>query len=340
MIDHQLTEEQKMLQTMAREFGAKEIAPLAKEIDQTCDFPSELIKKLGEHNFFGLIFPPEYGGIGAGYLSFVIAVEEIARISALLGMEVWDITFDGEGINLFGSEYLKRKYLAPLAEGKIISTIGFSEPETGVFAAGITTKAVLDGDYWVLNGTKRFQTNSPVCDFALIWARTSERGLSVFVVERENSPGWSNPRIEDVLGRRGTKTADCVLEDVRVPKENLLGEKDRGFPILLDITARVESPGIAAKSVGIAQAARALLYSVGRLIDQGITPRVEAAMAKLFASEVSNRVVTSSMIVHSGYGFTKDFTIERLYRDQKLSQLYGGTVDIQRMIIARGTLRI
>lgn len=377
-MDHGLTEEQKMLQAAAKEFARGKIAPIAKELDEKAEFPYEAIKEMGENNFFGLIFPQEYGGVGLGYLCLVIATEEICKASVMLGSQIWGVQFPGEMIYRFGNEYLKQKYLTSLAQGKVIPAISFSEPDTGTFPQGIKTTAVLKDNQYLLNGLKRFHSLSSICDFSLIIARTAEKGLSVFLVERGKSDGWSNTRPENLMGRRGLITGDCILENVTVPSENLVGEINNGYHMLLAAVARVESPGIAAESIGIAQAAldeaikfsqtriqpwlgkpisthqgiqyriadmsteieaaRSLTYNVGRLLDQGVIPRKEAAMAKLFSSEMANRVVNSAMIVHSGYGYIKDSPIERLYRDQKLSQLYGGTVDIQRIIIAHNIL--
>jgi butyryl-CoA dehydrogenase len=373
MMYYELTEEQRMLQTMAADFAKKEVEPIAKELDETAEFPFDLVKKMGENKFFGLITPPEYGGVGAGYLAFLLVYEQICTVSVAAAFPIWYMPFDADVLYRYGNDYLKQNYLIPIAEGKKITTLGFSEPETGVFLKGIATKAEKVGDDWVINGTKRFNTLSAICDFGIFWTRTSERGLTVFLIEREKTPGWSNPRQEQLMGRRGIVSFDCFLEDVHVPEENLVGELDQGFGILTDIVARVETPAIAGESVGIAQSAlneavnfaqtrvqpwtgkpitvyegiqyrfadmaadieasRAMLYALGKMLDKGEDTRVESAKTKLFCAGAANRVVNSAIVVHSGYGFTKDFAIERIYRDQKLSQLWGGTEDIQRMII-------
>jgi len=376
----ELTEQQLMVQQLARDFAAKEIAPFGKEWDQKCEYPFDVVRKMGENNFFGLIFPPEYGGIGAGHVAFLLAMEEICRANVMVGTALWQRPAVGDTVYLAGSEYLKKTYLTPLAEGKHVVTIGYTEPDTGLFPQGIKAVARKDGDDYIINGHKRFNSFSSICDWVSFWVRTSPTALGLFVVEREKAgKGWITEHTEDLMGRRGVISSDLILENVRVPKENLIGKEDEGYPILLKMVARTESPGVAAESLGIAQAAldeaikyattriqpwigkpitahqgiqfriadiaidvaaaRSLIYHVGQLIDAGQIPRMEAAQAKAFAVTAAKRAVDNSMHVHGAYGYTKDFTIERLYRDQKLSELYGGSTDIQRMIVAEGTIQ-
>jgi len=380
--DYVLTEQQLMIRQLARDFAAKEVAPFAKEWDQKSEYPEHALEKMGELNFFGMIYPPEYGGTGAGYLAWLLVIEEIARISPMLALVMAQRSFPAEALYRFGSEYLKKTYLTPLAEGKRTVTFAFSEPETGLFPQGLKTTAVRDGNDYVINGHKRFASFSPICDFATVFAKTEDQYLGLFLVERAKAgKGWTNDRLEDFMGRRGAISADLILENVRIPKENLVGEENSGYPILLEVVARVESPSIAADSVGLAQAAldeaikyattriqpwaggkpiaayqaiqlrigdiaidlaaaRSLTYHLGQLIDLGKAPRMEAAQAKAFAVEAAGRAIANSLHVHGAYGFTKDFLIERLYREQKLGELAGGSLDMQKMIVARSLLNI
>ena len=376
----ELTEQQLMVKQLARDFAAKEIAPFGKEWDQKCEYPFDVLSKMGQNNFFGLIFPPEYGGVGAGHLALLLVMEEICQANVMVGTALWQRPGVGDTVYLAGSEYLKKTYLAPLAEGKHIVSIGFTEPDTGLFPQGIKTVARKDGDDYIINGHKRFCSFSPICDWAAVWARTGPNAMGLFVVEREKSgKGWTNEHVEDLMGRRGVLSSDLILEDVRVPKENMIGKEDEGYATLLKMVARTESPGVAAESLGIGQAAldeaikyattriqpwtgkpitvhqgiqfriadiaidvaaaRSLIYHVGQLVDSGQIPRMEAAQAKAFAITAAKRAVDNSMHVHGAYGYTKDFAIERLYRDQKLSEVYGGSTDIQRLIVAEGILQ-
>ena len=378
--DYMLTEQQLMTRQLARDFADKEVAPFAKEWDQKNEYPRQTLEKMGEHNFFGLIFPPEYGGIGAGYLAWLLVIEEIARVSAQIASIMGQRSYVGEALYRFGSEYLKKTYLTPLAEGKRVVTFAFSEPQTGLFPQGLKTTAVRDGDEYVINGHKRFASFSPICDFAVIFCKTTDNRLGLFLVEREKvGKGWTNDRLEQFMGRGGTVSADLILENVRIPKENLVGDENSGYPILLDVVARVESPAIAADSVGLIQAAldeaikyattriqpwagnkpiaayqaiqmrigdiaidlaaaRSLVYNVGQLIDMGKAPRMEAAQAKAFAVLAAKRAIENSLHVHGAYGYTKDFLVERLYREQKMGELAGGSLDMQKMIIAGSLL--
>jgi len=378
-MDFELTEEHRLIRRMVRNFAEKEIAPRAEEIDETDCFPEDLFRRMGELGILGLPFPEEYGGSGGGYTSLIIALEEIARVSGSMA-----ITLDAqtslycEPIYLFGSEEQKRKYLALAARGEKIGCFGLTEPQAGSDAGATRTRAVRDGDEWVINGQKIFITNGSIADFAVITAKTDPetgtRGISAFIVEK-GTPGFEAGRDEKKMGLKGSVTSELFFEDCRIPAENLLGKENEGFKQFLT-TLDAGRVAIAAMAVGLAQAAleRAVDYAKERvqfgqpiarfqaiqwmiadmateieaarlmvqraawLREQGKRFTKEAAMAKLFATETSERACYKAIQVHGGYGYVREYEVERMYRDQRLCAIGEGTNEIQRLVIARQVL--
>ncbi len=372
----QLTKEQEMVRKMVREFAENEIRPIAAEYDETQEFPWDTVKKMGELNLLGLIFPKEYGGAGVGYVSYAIAIEEISRVCGAHGITVAaHNSLCSNHIYLAGTEEQKREFLVPLAKGEKIGAWGLTEPAAGSDASEVETTAVLDGDEWVLNGSKIFITHGSVGDIAVVIAATDKakkhRGISSFIVEK-GTPGFSAGTKENKLGLRASDTAEMVFEDCRIPKENLLGQLNRAF---YDTMAVLDGGriSIGAMALGLAQgaldesikyakereqfgrkiakfqaiqwmianmateveAARMLVYYAGWLKDHGMKVTKVSAMAKMYASEVGMRAATKAIQIHGGYGYTKDYPVERIFRDVKLTEIGEGTSEIQRLVIAR-----
>jgi len=378
-MDFELTEEHRMIARMVREFAEKEIAPRAEEIDATDQFPDDLFRRMGELGILGIPFPEEYGGSGGGYMSMVLALEEIARVSGSMA-----ITLDAqtslycEPVYLFGSEEQKKKYLVPAARGEKIGAFGLTEPQAGSDAGATRTRAVRDGSQWIINGQKIFITNGSVADFAVITAKTDPekgtRGISAFIVEK-GTPGFQPGRDEKKMGLKGSVTSELFFEDCRIPAENLLGKENEGFRQFL-VTLDAGRVAIAAMAVGLAQgaferatayakervqfgqpiaefqaiqwmiaemateieAARLMVHRAAWLKEQGARFTKEAAMAKLLATETSERVCRKAIQVHGGYGYMREYAVERMYRDQRLCSIGEGTNEIQRLVIARQVL--
>jgi butyryl-CoA dehydrogenase len=379
-MDFELTEEQQMIRRMVRDFAEKEIAPRAEEIDETDQFPENLFRRMGELGILGLPFPEEYGGSGGGYTSLAITLEEIARVSGSMA-----ITLDAhtslcsEPIYLFGTEEQKRKHLVPLARGEKIGAFGLTEPQAGSDAGAIRTRAVRDGDEWVINGQKIYITNGSIADVVVITAKTDPekgtRGISSFIIEK-GTPGFEPGRDEKKMGLKGSVTSELFFEDCRIPAENLLGRENEGFKQFL-ITLDAGRVAIAAMAVGLAQgaferaaayakereqfgqpianfqaiqwmladsateieAARLMVHRAASLREQGVRFTKEAAMAKLFATQMSERVCWKAIQIHGGYGYVREYEVERMYRDQRLCAIGEGTNEIQRLVIARHILR-
>ncbi len=378
-MDFALTEEQEIFRKTIREFAEKEIMPRAQEIDQKGEFPWDIIEKMAALGLMGLPFPEEYGGAGGDAISYAIAVEEIARASGSVAITYSaHISLACTPIYLFGTEEQKRKYLVPLARGEKIGAFGLTEPGAGSDAAAIKTRAVLDGDEWVINGQKIFITNGSVADVVVIAAVTDpakgKKGISNFIIEK-GTPGFRIGREEDKMGLRGSVTSELIFENCRVPKENLLGQEGEGYKQFL-ITLDGGRIGIGAMAVGLGmaaleaavkyakervqfgqpiaefqaiqwmladmatelEAARLLVYRAAWLKEQGRRFTKEAAMAKLFASEAAVRACYKAIQIHGGYGYTRDYPVERLYRDARLTTIGEGTSEIQRLVIARHIL--
>jgi len=378
-MDFELTEEQRMFRRMVRDFAEKEIAPRAKEIDETDRFPDDLFRRMGELGILGLPFPEEYGGSGGEYTSMVIALEEIARVSGSMA-----ITLDAqtslccEPIYLFGTEEQKQKYLVPLAKGEKIGAFGLTEPQAGSDAGATRTHAVRDGDEWVINGQKNFITNGSIADVVVITAKTDPekgtRGISSFIVEK-GTPGFQPGRDEKKMGLKGSVTSELFFEDCRIPADNLLGKENEGFKQFL-VTLDAGRVAISAMAVGLAQgayeravayaqervqfgqpivkfqavqwmiadmateieAARLLVQRAAWMRERGMRFTKEAAMAKLFATDMSERACRKAIQIHGGYGYMQEYEVERMYRDQRLCAIGEGTNEIQRLVIARQVL--
>jgi len=370
-----LTDEQLMIQTMVRDFAREVIAPTAAERDKTKEFPAENLKQLGELGFMGMMVPPEYNGSGADTVSYVLALSEVAYAcaSTAVVMSVHN-SIVCESILRYGTEDQKQRFLKPLATGEIIGAFALTEPNAGSDPVRQTTKAVRDGDSYILNGTKRFITTGKNAGVVIVTAKTDEskrhKGISAFMVKK-NTPGLSVGPLEDKMGLRGSDTVDLLFEDCRVPAEDMLGEEGAGFKIAMTGLdgGRI---GIAAQSLGVAQAAfdaavqyakereqfgqpisrfqglrwmvadmaveieaaRQLMMSASAMKDRGENYTAQASIAKLFSSEMVNRVTAKALQIHGGYGYIKEYPVERYYRDARVFTIYEGTSEIQRIVIA------
>ncbi len=375
-MDFNLTSEQKLFQKTIREFCNKEIKPIAGKIDKEEYFPKDLYKKMGRMGLMGMTVPQKYGGAGIDKVSYMIALEEISRVCGSTGITVEAHNSLGVGhIYEKGSEEQRKKYLPKLTNGEEIAAWALTEPNAGSDASAIQTTAALDGNEWVLNGTKQFITSGDVAWITTVMAKTDKekgaKGISAFIVERD-TPGFKIGQLEDKLGLRGSHTAELIFEDCRVPKENLLDKQDMGFVGAMNILDRGRT-AIGAMSVGIAcgaledcieyaqqrqqfgrpiskfqaiqwkianmateiEAARLLVYQAAFLEDQNVRFTKEASMAKLFASEMAMRATRNAIQVFGGYGYTRDYPLERYFRDIKLCEIGEGTSEVQRMVIAR-----
>ncbi|MBN1954011.1 MAG: acyl-CoA dehydrogenase [Anaerolineae bacterium] len=379
-MNFELAEEYQMVRRMVRDFAEKEVAPRAEEIDATDTFPVDLLRRMGELGIIGLPFPEEYGGSGMDYMSLVIALEEIARVSGTMAIVLdAQTSLCGEPIYLYGTEEQKRKYLAPVARGEKIGAFGLTEPNAGSDAGATQTRAVRDGDEWVINGQKIYITNGSAADVVVITAKTDPdagtRGISSFIIEK-GTPGFQPGRDEVKMGLKGSLTSELFFEDCRIPAENLLGTENEGFKQFLR-TLDAGRVAIAAMAVGLAQgafekalayakerhqfgrpiakfqaiqwmlaesatdieAARLMVHRAAWLREQGTRFTKEASMAKLLATEVSERVCWKAIQIHGGLGYVREAGVERMYRDQRLCAIGEGTNEIQRLVIARQLLR-
>jgi alkylation response protein AidB-like acyl-CoA dehydrogenase len=376
-----LTNDQKMLQDQVRKFAQTELAPIAVEIDKSGDFPWASLKKMAQLGLLGVIVPEEYGGSGFDFVSLAIAIEEISGACASTGVIVAvNNSLTTYPILKFGNEEQKKKYLPPLCSGEKIGAFGITEPNAGSDVVAIESTARLEGDHYILNGTKRFITNGGEAGIFVVFAYTNKelkhKGISAFVVERD-TPGFSLGKHEDLMGIRATANCELIFEDAKIPKANLLGKEGDGFKICMN-TLDVSRIDIGAQAVGIAQAslneavkyskerkafgqpicnfemiqsmfaematkiqaARLLVYYAGYCKDKGMQRfSRESAMAKYYASDIAVDVARKAVQIHGGYGYTKDYVIERLYRDAKILELYEGTSEIQKIVIARELTR-
>jgi alkylation response protein AidB-like acyl-CoA dehydrogenase len=374
-----LTEEHLMIRQAARDFAQNDCKPGVIERDTHMIFPTEQVKKMGELGFLGMMVSPEYGGGGMDTLSYVIAMEEISKIDASCSviMSV-NNSLVCWGLEEFGTEEQKQKYLIPLAKGEKIGAFCLSEPEAGSDATSQRTTAIDKGDYYLLNGTKNWITNGGSASTYLVIAQTDaskgHRGINVLIVEK-GMPGFEVAKKEDKLGIRASDTHTLLFNDVKVPKENRIGEDGFGFKFAMK-TLSGGRIGIAAQALGIAagayelaaaysqqrkafgkeiinhqaiafkladmateiEAARLLVYKAALLKDQGKNYDVASAMAKVFASETAMRVTTEAVQIHGGYGYVKEYHVERLMRDAKITQIYEGTSEVQRIVISRSVL--
>jgi alkylation response protein AidB-like acyl-CoA dehydrogenase len=375
-----LTDEHEMIRMAARDFAQKEIAPIAAEFDETGDFPLETIMKMGEMGFMGIEIPEEYGGAGMDTLSYVLALEEISKVDASHGaiMSVNNSLFN-YGILRFGTEQQKRDYIVPVASGKKVGAYSLTEPMSGSDAATMRSRAVRDGDEYIINGRKSWVTSGPVADFIVLFTMTDpdqgHRGITAFLVDADK-PGYSRGKKEPKLGIRASATSEILFEDYRCPVESRLGEEGEGFKIAMTVldAGRI---GIASQALGIAEAcyeaslqyarereafgkkigqfqgisfqladmktrieaARLLIYRAAFAKEQGKKTgdrfTLEAAMAKLFASETAMSCAHAAVQIHGGIGYSKEYPVERYFRDAKITEIYEGTSEIQRLVISR-----
>src|SRR6056297_342122 len=378
-MDFNLNEEHKMSKKVYKEFAEKEVEPIAAEIDESCEFPAENVKKMQKADMMGIPFPQEYGGAGSDTLNYVLAVEELSRACATHGVILSAHTSLGaHPIYKYGNEKQKEKYLKPLANGEKIGAFGLTEPDAGSDASAQKTTAKLDGDEYVLNGNKIFITNAGVADIFIVMAMTDKskgtRGISAFIVEKD-TPGFTLGKKEDKMGINASDTRELIFQDCRIPKENILGKEGMGFKIAM-ATLDGGRIGIAAQALGIAQraldetvqyvqereqfgrpigkfqglqweiaematkveAARNLVYKAAKTKDSGESFSKEAAMAKYYASEVASEVANKAVQLHGGYGYIKEYPVERRMRDAKITEIYEGTTEVQKMVIAGSLL--
>lgn len=373
------TDEQNEIRKMVREFAKGVLAPRAAEIDSTNEFPIDNIRELAKHDLMGIAYPEEDGGAGADAVSEAIAVEEVSAACLATGSILTAHYLGFDALYLAGNEAQKKKYLFPAYTGEKLAAFCLTEPDAGTDMSSNKTTAVLDGEDYILNGVKHFITNGAYADFLTVFAMTDKslgtKGMCAFVVEK-GTPGLEYGTGDDKMGIRGARTHEIIFKDCRVPKENLIGAEGDGYKIALHVIDRGRV-GIAAMAVGLAQAAldgavkyakerevfgqaisnyqgiqwmiaematdveaaRMLTYYAAGLKESGKRFSKEAAMAKLFASEASNRVVNKALQIHGGYGYMKEYTVERLYRDQRILEIFEGTSQVQKMVISSHILR-
>ena len=383
-MDFTLSKEHEMARTLFHDFAEKEVKPLAQEVDETEEFPRESVAKMRKLGFMGIPIPKEYGGQGCDPLTYVMCVEELAKVCGTTAVVVSAHTsLCCDPILTYGTEEQKQKYLVPLSNGEKLGAFGLTEPGAGTDAQGQQTKAVLDGNEWVLNGSKIFITNGKEADVYIIIAVTGiiekrgrkQKEIPAFIVEKD-TPGFSFGTKEKKMGIRGSSTYELIFTECRIPKENLLGKQGEGFKIAMHILdgGRI---GIAAQALGLAEGAlartveyvkerkqfgrsiaqfqntqfqlanmatqvQAAQYMVYRAAMAKATQKnysVEAAMAKLYAAEVAMDVTTKAVQLHGGYGYTREYDVERMMRDAKITEIYEGTSEVQRMVISGALLK-
>jgi len=375
-----LTGEQREIRDLVRTLARERIAPRAAEIDESAEFPWDLVELLREHEILGLPFEERYGGTGTGTLMLLVAIEEISKVCATTGLILALQELGSLAIKNEGTDEQKERYLPRLASGEWLPAYALTEAGSGSDAAAMRTEARREGDEYVLNGSKRFITNAGVASLYVVFAKTDSKaghaGISAFVVESD-APGFAVGRIEPKLGIKGSTTGEVFFNDCRVPSGNLLAEEGEGFKVAMRVLDR-SRPGIAAQAVGIAQgatdfaleyargretmgkpiaehqliaakladmetkceAARGLLYKVGMAIDEGAEPLTKlSAMTKLYCGDIAMEVTTEAVQVLGGYGYIKEYPVERMMRDAKITQIYEGTQEIQRLVVAREMLK-
>ena len=374
-----LTEEQEKVRLMARDFAAKELEPVAAQRDKEEIFPMDVVKKMGQLGLLGMMVPDEYGGAGAGAVSYCLALQEIAYSCASTAVTMSVANLSTEPLLKFGDEEQKAKYLTRLAQGELLGCFALTEPAAGSDPGSLAMRADDEGDHWLLNGNKTFITHGQYADIVNLIARTGpekgSKGLSAFIVEK-GTPGFSIGTREDKMGLRASNTVELLFNDCSIPKENLVGRQGAGFRtamVALD-SGRI---GIASQALGITracldesieysnkrkqfgktigsfeaiqwmladmatgiEAANWLIMSAAWRKDQGVDFTKEASMAKLFASELANKSAYLALQIHGGYGYLKEFKVERLFRDARATTIYEGTSEIQRLVIARNLLK-
>lgn len=384
-MDFMLSKQHEMARTLFKEFAEKEVKPLAQEVDETEVFPRGTVEKMAKAGFLGIPVPKEYGGQGCDPLTYAMCVEELSKVCGTTGVIVSAHTsLCCDPIMTYGTEEQKQKYLVPLAKGEKLGAFGLTEPGAGTDAQGQQTKAVLDGDEWVLNGSKIFITNGKEADVYVIFAVTgvvtdakgrSKKMISAFIVEK-GTPGFTFGTKEKKMGIRGSSTYELIFTDCRIPKENLLGQEGKGFGIAMH-TLDGGRIGIAAQALGLAegaldrtieyvkerkqfgraigafqntqfqladmatkvQAAQLLVYKAAMAKATQKVYSVEAAQAKLYAAEVAMEVTTKAVQLHGGYGYIREYDVERMMRDAKITEIYEGTSEVQRMVISSALLK-
>ncbi|MCI8947714.1 MAG: acyl-CoA dehydrogenase [Lachnospiraceae bacterium] len=383
-MDFTLSKEHEMARTLFKEFAEKEVKPLAQEVDETEVFPRGTVEKMAKYGFLGIPVPKEYGGQGCDPLTYAMCVEELSKVCGTTGVIVSAHTsLCIDPIMTYGTEEQKQKYVVPLAKGEKLGAFGLTEPGAGTDAQGQQTKAVLDGDEWVLNGSKCFITNGKEADVYIVIAVTGkiekrgrmQKEISAFIVEK-GTPGFSFGTKENKMGIRGSSTYELIFTDCRIPKENLLGQKGKGFAIAMH-TLDGGRIGIAAQALGIAEgalettvayvkerkqfgrsiaqfqntqfqladmatkveAAQLLVYKAAMAKATQKVYSVEAAKAKLYAAEVAMEVTTKCVQLHGGYGYIREYDVERMMRDAKITEIYEGTSEVQRMVISGALLK-
>ena len=383
-MDFTLSKKHEMARTLFRDFAQNEVKPLAQDVDETETFPRETVDKMAKLGFLGIPIPKEYGGQGCDPLTYAMCVEELSKVCGTTGVIVSAHTsLCCDPIQTSGTEEQKQKYLVPLAKGEKLGAFGLTEPGAGTDAQGQQTKAVLDGDEWVLNGSKCFITNGKEADIYIVIAITGmveKRGrmtkeISAFIVEK-GTPGFTFGTKEKKMGIRGSSTYELIFTDCRIPKENLLGAKGKGFGIAMH-TLDGGRIGIAAQALGLAEgalettieyvkerkqfgraigafqntqfqladmatkveAAKLLVYKAAMAKATQKTYSVEAAQAKLYAADVAMEVTTKAVQLHGGYGYIREYDVERMMRDAKITEIYEGTSEVQRMVISGSLLK-
>lgn len=370
------TEEQEMMRKMVRDFARNEIAPIVEHMEETDEFPLETIRKMGEYGLLGIPVPEEFGGAGADFTSYILAIHEIAKVSAAVGVILSVHTSVGTNpILYFGNEEQKQKYIPKLAAGEYIGAFALTEPSAGSDAASMRTTAIRQGDKYILNGSKIFITNAGAADtyitFALTDASLGANGVSAFIVEK-GTPGFTIGKKEKKMGLHGSNTCELIFENAEVPAENLLGVDGEGFKIAMT-SLDAGRIGIAAQGLGIAEAAlehsiryakervqfgkpiaaqqaiafkianmatqveaaKLLVYRAADLRSRGIKCGKEASMAKRFSTDTAMKSAIEAVQVFGGYGYTREYPVERLFRDAKVTQIYEGTNEVQRIVISK-----
>ncbi|MDV2886505.1 acyl-CoA dehydrogenase [Alkalihalophilus pseudofirmus] len=378
-MDLRFTEEQEMMRKMVRDFAQEQITPFIEEMEENETFPREIVNKMGELGLMGIPIPEEYGGAGMDFTSYIIAINELSKVSATVGVILSVHTSVGTNpILYFGTEEQKQKYIPKLASGEYLGAFGLTEPGAGSDAGSLKTTAKKDGNEYILNGSKVFITNGGEADVYIVFASTDSslgtKGISAFIVDKD-TPGFSVGKKEKKMGLHGSNTTELTFEDARVPEENLLGQEGEGFKIAMS-NLDAGRIGIAAQSLGIAEAAleaavgyakerkqfgkpighqqglgfkladmatkvegsKLLVYRAAKLRELGKKSGMEASMAKLFASRTAVEVSIEAVQVYGGYGYTKDYPVERYFRDAKICEIYEGTSEIQRIVIGKHLL--
>ncbi|MBD3367686.1 MAG: acyl-CoA dehydrogenase [Candidatus Eisenbacteria bacterium] len=375
-----LTEEQEMLQELCAQIAREKIIPVRAEYDESGEFPWDIVKVMAESDIYGVYIPEEYGGFGGGITEMCIATEELSKACGGIALAFAASALGTMPILLFGSEEQKKEYLPPIAAGEKLAAFALTEANAGSDAGAVETRAELDGDEYVLNGTKQWITNGGEAEVYTVVARTKKgagiRGISAFIVDKD-TPGFTFGKKEDKMGIRASATRELVFQDCRVPKKNLIGREGMGFMVAMR-TFDQSRPGVAAQAVGIAQgafeeaaryarqreqfgqpvasfqgvkfmladmatqieAARALVLSVARAVDAGEKSVAKlSGMAKLFASDVAMKVTTDAVQILGGYGYMKEYPVEKMMRDAKITQIYEGTNQIQREVIGSAVIK-